>query len=285
MTVFGNTAISLDLGVAQGGIADAVQANLSTALFKFLEYLPAAGVTSTLAIALVAIFFVTSADSGALVIDTLASGGAEETPRWQRMYWCVLLGVTATLLLVAGGLGALQSATLLAALPFCFIMLLLAVGLIRQTNADLSGVMLPGDTPSIGERIKRLLVPARRADILRQMADSGEPALRSVQEAMEKEGWNASEVEQHTDSVELTITAADGRPFVYRLTPRSRPLAAYTALDAPESRRSLTWMLAAQTNGETGFRDLSGFTVDQIASDVLTQMERWRLADIKVQRT
>ncbi|WP_242414676.1 BCCT family transporter [Sphingomonas panni] len=285
MTVFGNTAISLDLGVAQGGIADAVQANLSTALFKFLEYLPAAGVTSTLAIALVAIFFVTSADSGALVIDTLASGGAEETPRWQRMYWCVLLGVTATLLLIAGGLGALQSATLLAALPFCFIMLLLAVGLIRQTNADLSGVILPGDTPSIGERIKRLLVPARRADILRQMADSGEPALRSVQEAIEKEGWNASEVEQHADSVELTITAADGRPFVYRLTPRSRPLAAYTALDAPESRRSLTWILAAQTNGETGFRDLSGFTADQIASDVLTQMERWRLADTKVQRT
>lgn len=285
MTVFGNTAISLDLGVAQGGIADAVQANLSTALFKFLEYLPAAGVTSTLAIALVGIFFITSADSGALVIDTLASGGAEETPRWQRMYWCVLLGVTATLLLVAGGLGALQSATLLAALPFCFIMLLLAVGLIRQTNADLAGVTLPGDTPSVGERIKRLLVPARRADILRQMADSGEPALRSVQEAMEKEGWNASAVEQHADSVELTITAADGRPFVYRLTPRSRPLAAYTALDAPESRRSLTWMLAAQTNGETGFRDLSGFTVDQIASDVLTQMERWRLADTKVQRS
>ena len=284
MTVFGNTAISLDLGPAAGGIADAVQANLSTALFKFLEYLPAASVTSTLAIALVAIFFVTSADSGALVIDTLASGGAEETPRWQRMYWCVLLGVTATLLLVAGGLGALQSATLLAALPFCFIMLLLAVGLIRQTSADLAGVTLSGDTASVGERIKRLLVPARRTDILRQMADNGEPALRSVQEAMEKEGWEASELEHREDLVELTITAADGRPFVYRLTPRSRPLAAYTALDASEGRRSLAWMLAAQTNGEAGFRDMTGRTVGQIAHDVLTQLERWRLAEPKVDR-
>ncbi|GAM01574.1 putative choline transporter [Sphingomonas parapaucimobilis NBRC 15100] len=284
MTVFGNTAISFDLGPAAGGIADAVQANLSTALFKFLEYLPAASVTSTLAIALVAIFFVTSADSGALVIDTLASGGAEETPRWQRMYWCVLLGVTATLLLVAGGLGALQSATLLAALPFCFIMLLLAVGLIRQTSADLAGVTLSGDTASVGERIKRLLVPARRTDILRQMADNGEPALRSVQEAMEKEGWEASELEHREDLVELTITAADGRPFVYRLTPRSRPLAAYTALDASEGRRSLAWMLAAQTNGEAGFRDMTGRTVGQIAHDVLTQLERWRLAEPKVDR-
>ena len=279
MTVFGNTAISLDLGGAHGGIADAVQANLSTALFKFLEYLPAASVTSTLAIILVAMFFVTSADSGALVIDTLASGGSEETPRWQRMYWCVLLGATATLLLVAGGLGALQSATLLAALPFCFIMLLLAVGLVRQTNADLAGVTLPGDGPAISERIKRLIVPARRADILAQLRAQGEPALQSVKEALEAEGWTASRLDSGEDKVELTITAHDGRPFAYRLSPRSRPLPAYTALEAPERRRSHAWMMAAQTNGETGFRDLTGFTVGQIANDVLTQLERWRLAE------
>ncbi|WP_294309761.1 BCCT family transporter [uncultured Sphingomonas sp.] len=279
MTVFGNTAISLDLGGAHGGIADAVQANLSTALFKFLEYLPAASVTSTLAIILVGVFFVTSADSGALVIDTLASGGTEETPRWQRMYWCVLLGATATLLLVAGGLGALQSATLLAALPFCFIMLLLAVGLVRQTNADLAGVTLPGDGPAISERIKRLIVPARRTDILAQLRAQGEPALQSVLEALEAEGWTASQLDSGEDKAELTITARDGRPFVYRLSPRSRPLPAYTALEAPERRRSLAWMLAAQTNNETGFRDLTGFTVGQIANDVLTQLERWRLAE------
>ncbi|MEH3105119.1 MAG: BCCT family transporter [Sphingomonas phyllosphaerae] len=285
MTVFGNTAISLDLGAANGGIADAVQANLSTALFKFLEYLPAASVTATLAIVLVGVFFVTSADSGALVIDTLASGGTEETPRWQRIYWCVLLGVTATLLLVAGGLGALQSATLLAALPFCFIMLLLAVGLIRQTNADLAGVTLPGDAPSVGERIKRLLVPARRTDIVEQIAGNGEAALQAVQDAMEKEGWTASRLNSGEGTVELTITAADRRPFSYRLLPRSRPLAAYTALEAPEGRRSLAWMLAAQTDGEPGFRDLTGFTVAQITNDVLTQLERWRLAAPKVERT
>ena len=279
MTVFGNTAISLDLGGAHGGIADAVQANLSTALFKFLEYLPAASVTSTLAIILVGVFFVTSADSGALVIDTLASGGTEETPRWQRMYWCVLLGATATLLLVAGGLGALQSATLLAALPFCFIMLLLAVGLVRQTNADLAGVTLPGDGPAISERIKRLIVPARRTDVLAQLRAQGEPALQSVKEALEAEGWTASQLDSGEDKAELTITARDGRPFVYRLSPRSRPLPAYTALEAPERRRSLAWMLAAQTNNETGFRDLTGFTVGQIANDVLTQLERWRLAE------
>ncbi|MBB3472041.1 BCCT family transporter [Sphingomonas sp. BK345] len=226
MTVFGNTAIALDLGVARGGIAQAVQADLSTALFKFLEYLPAAGVTSTLAIALVAVCFVTSADSGALVIDTLASGGAEDTPRWQRIYWCVLLGVTAALLLLAGGLGALQAATLLAALPFCFIMLMLAVGLIRQTNADLAGITLSDEAPAVGERLKRLLVPARRDDILRQLRDTGEPALRSVYEALREDGWSDSELVLTDDAIALSVGADTQRAFSYRLTPRSRPLAA-----------------------------------------------------------
>ncbi|MFV0623591.1 BCCT family transporter [Sphingomonas sp. ac-8] len=276
MTVFGNTAISLDLGLAGGGIADAVQANLSTALFKFLEYLPAAGVTSALAILLVAVFFVTSADSGALVIDTLASGGAEETPRWQRMYWCILLGTTAALLLVAGGLGALQAATLLAALPFCFIMLLLAVGLVRQTNADLAGVTLEDEAPTVGERLKRLFVPASKADIVRQIDRNAVPALQSVCASMVEQGWANSHVDRDDDGASLTIALGGERTMVYRVMPRSRPLAAYTALEAPETRRSMTWILGAQTNGAGRFHDLTGFSLDQIAGDVLTQLERWR---------
>jgi len=278
MTVFGNTAISLDLGPAAGGIADAVQANLSTALFKFLEYLPAAGVTSTLAIILVAVFFITSADSGALVIDTLASGGAEDTPRWQRIYWCVLLGVTATLLLLAGGLGALQAATLIAALPFCFIMLMLALGLVRQTNADLAGVTLPSDAPAIGERLKRLIVPARRADIIRQIERTGEPALRSVFDGLQEQGWVDSRLEVGEGNVTLVLPAEGSRAFTYRLEARSRPLAAYTALEASEARRSKAWFLAAQASHEVRSRDVTGFTVEQLASNVLTQLERWRMA-------
>lgn len=176
MTVFGNSAIALDLGTAGGQIAHAVQENLSTALFKFLEYLPGSGFTSTLSIVLVAVFFITSADSGALVIDTLASGGEEDTPRWQRMYWCLLLGATATALLIAGGLGALQTATLLAALPFCFVMILLAFGLVRQTSADLAGITISDDEPAtVSERLKRLFVPSSKAQIVRQLAERGAP--------------------------------------------------------------------------------------------------------------
>lgn len=162
--------------------------------------------------------------TAALVIDTLASGGADHTPRWQRMYCCILLGFTATLLL--------------------------AFGLVRQTSADPAGVMPSGEGPSVGERVKRLLVPVCRADIVQQIARNGEPALQSVQHAMEQEGWTASGVDSDEGVISLAITAPGLLPFVYRLAPRSRPLAAYIAREAPEGRRSLAWLLAAQVEGE-----------------------------------
>ncbi len=275
MTVFGNTAIALDLGAAAGGIARAVDANLSTALFEFLEYLPGAALTSTLAVLLVGVFFVTSADSGSLVIDTLASGGAEETPRWQRIYWCLVLGATAMLLLIAGGLGALQAATLVAALPFCFIMILLAWGLIRQTSADAAGEAIETDVAPIGERLKRLFTPATRKQIAGQIERVATPALESVRDAMVAEGWADSRIDRDESAVALSIAFADRR-FVYRLAPRSRPLAAFTALEAPEKRRSHGWWLSASIEGAGRPRDLTGFTRDQITNDVLDQLERWK---------
>src|SRR5699024_4919381 len=80
---------------------------------------------------LIITFFVTSSVSGALVIDSLASGGAAQTPVWQRVFWAVIQGVLAAVLLVAGGLQALHAMTTTTALPFAIIMLLSAIGLWR----------------------------------------------------------------------------------------------------------------------------------------------------------
>jgi choline/glycine/proline betaine transport protein len=278
MTVFGNTAMSLDLGVAAGAISDAVQADLSTALFRFLEYLPGTTITSVLAIALVAVFFVTSADSGSLVIDTLASGGAEDTPRWQRIYWCVLQGLAAALLLLAGGLGALQAATLVAALPFAVIMILACFGLARQMNADLRGEAVETEAAPLREQLKRILAPASRRDIDRQIARHGAPALEEVRAAVAAEGLENSEVQSDDNGVWLRVEHANGRDFLYRLGARSRPRPALTALEAPESRRALEWRLSAVTGDGTRPRDVTGVTRAQIVADVLEHLQRWRLA-------
>ncbi|PVM89214.1 transporter [Caulobacter radicis] len=278
MTVFGNTAISLDMGQAAGAISQAVTADLSTALFHFFEQLPGTTFTSALAILLVAVFFVTSADSGALVIDTMASGGADDTPRWQRMYWCVMLGLVAAVLLLAGGLGALQAATLVAALPFAVIMILLSIGLVRQMNADVAGRTIDTETPPLAEQLKRILSPASRREILRQIERTGLPALEGVRAGLEAEGLTAA-LASDDDGLALTASVGEGgKLFHYRLTARSRPRPALTALDAPEGRRALEWRLMALSADVAKPRDVTGFTEDQLVSDVLDHLQRWRIA-------
>jgi len=277
MTVFGNTAMALDMGSAAGAISRAVQADLSTAMFHFFEQLPWPAVTSTLAIALVGVFFVTSADSGSMVIDTIASGGAEDTPRWQRIYWCVMLAATAALLMLAGGLGALQAATLVAALPFTIIMILLTAGLIRQMNADLSGEEVETEGAPLGERLKRILSPASRRDIQKQIVRHGLPALENVRAGLEAEGLD-TRVESDDNAAWLVVGHASGRDFLYRMGAQSRPRPALTQMEAPVGRRLLEWRLKAQTGDGHRARDITGFTRDQIVADVLDHLERWRFA-------
>ena len=276
MTIFGNTAISLDMGAAAGTISAAVTADLSTALFRFFAELPGAAVTSTVAVVLVAVFFITSADSGSLVIDTLASGGADDTPRWQRVYWCLLLGLVAGLLLLAGGLGALQAATLVAALPFTVIMILLSVGLTRQMNADVAGRVVETEGPPLAEQLKRLLAPASRRDIQRQIDRVAIPALESVSEGLAAEGLIA-EVRRDEDAITLTAPGP-GRPFHYQLAAHDRPRPAMTALDAPERRRAMEWRLVARSDDVNRARDVTGFTREQLVADVLEHLRRWRMA-------
>ena len=275
MTVFGNTAMYLDMGVAGGAISQAVQADLSTALFKFFEYLPGTTITSTLAVALIVVFFVTSADSGSMVIDTIAAGGAEETPTWQRVYWCVLQGVAAALLMLAGGLSALQAATLVAALPFAIIMLLLAWGLYRGLRADLLGVAAVPEAP-LRLRLKRILAPSRRRDIEAQIERIGAPALDAVREALAEEGVAAS-IEREAGGVALHAKGA-GADFVYRLRAASRPLPAFSLLEAPEGRRALEWRLRASSDegGVRGAYDVTDHTQQQLISDILEKLALWR---------
>ena len=275
MTVFGNTAIAIDMGTAAGAITQAVQTDLSTALFRFFEYLPGTAITSTLAVLLVAVFFVTSADSGSLVIDTIASGGADETPRWQRVYWCSLEGLAAALLLLAGGLGALQAATLVAALPFAVIMILLCVGLSRQMFADAAGREIETETPPLGEQVKRILSPARRKDIDRQIERHGLPAMEAVAAALTAEGVETAEVVLSDTGADLVVHHPGWTDFRWSLMATSRALPAFSALNAPEGRRASEWRLTGR--GQDGRRhDLTGFTRTQIEAAILEQLERWR---------
>ena len=125
MSVFGGTALSMELGNLSGVISGAVSDDVATALFVMLQQLPLTAITSFVAIVLVVVFFVTSSDSGSLVVASLTSGGKLESPAPQRIFWAVLEGVVAAALLLGGGLSALQTAAITTGLPFAVILLIM----------------------------------------------------------------------------------------------------------------------------------------------------------------
>lgn len=128
MTTFGGTAINQ---VVRLGYEAAMNAPLELQLFRTLEILPLAGITSFLGIVLVIVFFGTSSDSGSLVIDTITAGGKLDAPMAQRVFWAVFEGLVAIALLLGGGLAALQAAAVSTGLPFAIVLLLGCWGLLK----------------------------------------------------------------------------------------------------------------------------------------------------------
>jgi len=128
MSGFGGSAIWLETGgIAE--IAAAVEADQTTSLFILLDQFPFAMFMSVLAIILVLSFFVTSSDSGSLVIDGLTSGGKLHAPVGQRVFWATTEGVVAAVLLIGGGLGALQAGAISTGLPFVIVLLIMCYSL------------------------------------------------------------------------------------------------------------------------------------------------------------
>ena len=129
MAVFGGTAVEQYVGGYQG-VAETVKAwTPELSLFKMLEVLPLSGITSFIGIVLVIVFFVTSSDSGSLVIDTVTAGGKIDAPVAQRVFWCTFEGLVAITLLLGGGLGSLQALAIATGFPFAIILLGMCVSL------------------------------------------------------------------------------------------------------------------------------------------------------------
>lgn len=120
----------------EGDLVENGAVNVESALFKVLGDLPLGTIFSLLGIVLIAIFFITSSDSGSLVVDMLASGGHPNPPTWSRVLWALLQGVVAIALLLAGGLQSLQAAALATALPFSVVLLLMSWATIRALRID-----------------------------------------------------------------------------------------------------------------------------------------------------
>jgi BCCT family betaine/carnitine transporter len=133
MSTLGGTALHQLFTDGYQGVAEAVP---ELALFKMLEGLPFTGVVSTGSLLLIAVFFVTSADSGSLVVDTITAGGKMDSPVIQRVFWCVLVGLVAIVLLLGGGINSLQALAISVGLPFCIVLLIMCLSLYKGLREE-----------------------------------------------------------------------------------------------------------------------------------------------------
>ncbi len=137
---FGGAALHQHIVGGYTGVTENVAAwKLEIALFKMFDQLPMTGLLSLVALLLTTVFFVTSSDSGSLIIDTIAAGGRVDAPVAQRVFWCTIEGLVAIALLLGGGLKSLQAASLVTGFPFALVVLGMAacvwIGLRREMRA------------------------------------------------------------------------------------------------------------------------------------------------------
>lgn len=291
MTVFGNGAIWIDTHVAQGALS-ATASNVDALLFRFFEYLPLAKAVSWIAVLLIALFFVTSADSGAYVVDAIASRGHPQSPVWQRLFWAVVLGMTAVVLLLAGGLKALQAMTLVTALPVAAIMVLLCIGLWRGMKADLAHAgqdLAPATSFWTGQhwrkRLEQIVHQPTEADVNRFLKVSVLPAMQEVVAEMRKQGVDArvqddTAVTEGADagSVRLIVPITGLRDFVYGVRPVTRRLPGFMLTEVTDDeanvRRHVVEPITFFEDGREGY-DVQYLRQEELIADILRNYERY----------
>lgn len=287
MTVFGDTAINMVLNQSLGSLAETVNADSSLALFAFFEQFPLSDLLSLVAVAMVVVFFVTSADSGALVVDMLASGGRTVTPLWQRLFWSILIGVVAIALLLADGLKALQTATIASALPFSIVLLAAIWGLLRALKLDATkrGVRfqaLNGSRPLARQhggwqrRLRNLAMFPRRAHVTRFIDEVVQPACQAVAEELRKQGLPAT-VESGADGrVRLAVAHGSETDFSYEVRPRAFAQPSFALRDTGDDGNEERKYFRAEVHLREGGQDydVMGWVREAVIDDILDQYEK-----------
>jgi choline/glycine/proline betaine transport protein len=284
MTVFGDTAIHMILWDHVTSLGEAIEQDSSLALFAFFEHFPFASLLSLIAIIMVVVFFVTSADSGALVVDMLASGGRAQTPAWQRMFWAGSMGAVAVALLLADGLTALQTATIASALPFTLVLLCAMWGLLKALRVDATKQGLryqtvnttPAALPAEGgwrRRVQNLTRYPRRRDVERFLDSIATPACAAVAEELRKQGYAVELTNGEDKRTGLAITHEGAPDFIYQIRPREYPMPTFVANEA-DDEESIYFRAEVHLKEGGQDYDVMGWSQDGVIGDILDQYEK-----------
>lgn len=305
ISVFGNAAIDL----VRSGNLDFARNTIAvpeSGFYALLQTYPAPFFTIGLATFVGLLFYVTSADSGALVMANLCSNlptARSDAKASLRIFWAVLVGVLTVAMLVVGGIHALQNATIIMGLPFAFVMILVMIGLAKALREERSKVVMlehsarnvvagsGTDGASWHDRLARTFDQVSPAQASKYITRVAQPALETIARELQRQGISSEVVRADTDSVEevedrriydrLKLTAFTGPDqFIYRILAVDTPAAVYAGV--PLSSARSTRLEVHLPNGD-GDYNVMGYSKSALIHDVLDHFDRyqeyWRMQE------
>lgn len=287
-SVFGNTALHKIMNEGYTTLIGQVQADHAVALFKLYEILPFSSIVSLITVLLIITFFVTSSDSGSLVVDSLASGGALESPVWQRIFWATTEGAVAAVLLLAGGLSALQTMTIASALPFSIIMIISALGMWRalvieghhHRSLQLEIQNRFSGTSGRGlwkRRLMGLVTFPGKTEVQDFIATTVTKAMLRVQRELAKQDWQAEmRVDDENARIYLEVRREDKVDFIYEIRLVQHQLPDYAFPEMSHGKESDRIYYRAEVFLRLGGQsyDIFGFDQHDIIIDILDKFEK-----------
>ncbi|WP_110670731.1 choline BCCT transporter BetT [Salinicola halophilus] len=294
MSILGNSAIDMAMnGASEFG--QQVMDNPPGGIYLFLQEYPFPLFTTAAVSILAIVFFITSGDSGALVLSNFTSHLKDvnsDAPIWMRILWSAVIGVLTLSLLLAGGLSTLQSAVVITGLPFSIVLFFMIAGLYKALKVEafkedshrlslsgsLSGRMAPSGREQNYDwrtRLKRAMSFPDRNEANRFLAETGRPAMEAVRDELVKQGVSVDITEgaqNDDDYLSLYVDLGSEQNFTYQIWTHPFSMPSF-AMRTPRSSGRYYRLEVYLLEGSQGY-DLTGYTQAQVIDDILDQYER-----------
>lgn len=284
MTIFGNSAIALVFEQGVTELAQMINKDSSVALFVFLENFPFSSLLSFLSVLMIVIFFVTSCDSGAMIIDMLCSHGRNDTPLWQRLFWAICVGLVAAILLLVGGLSALQTMTIASALPFTVILLIGLVGLMNALKIEtakqeslqinIAPIHPYAGGEEWGDRLQNIIEFPSRSNVNKFIQSTVTPAFKALAQKFDENNIT-TQIEEYEHGITFTVKHGDEKNFIYGVY-HKRHLQPEFSIDVEEHTDEDQFYYRAEVHLSEGGQDydIMGWAKSGVINDVIDQYHK-----------
>ncbi|OXY82619.1 choline BCCT transporter BetT [Oceanimonas doudoroffii] len=283
MSVFGNSGIELVASQGLKALGEQALNSPQSTIYTLLEQYPYVGLTTAVVLVLAVLFFVTSADSGALVLANFTSvlpGADSDAPAYLRALWAAIIGAVTIVLLLAGGLNALQSVVVIAALPFSLVLFASIAGLYKALAREVDGQVIPKrQAMAFGEdwrqRLHATLKRGGKVEITGFLNNTVRPAVEMFAQELRENGKTVTVEQQNIDSngacLTLKVQWRDELYFVYEIRPQPLFLCHEPLSDTRSTEVALRVFLAGGKEGSC----LAGYQFDDVLHDLVFEFEHF----------